>query len=134
MILLTVLFLILFEAVYEGLALRGKKTLAGVIEGIYLMIVTIIVLAWISGVLYLDYGKNFYFIVGGYVLMRFALFDIVYNLVAGLPLFFIGTTKITDKLWQKFFNWSHFPVGAFFGMLKFICFCIGLTWLITNNN
>jgi len=132
MILLLALFLILFESVPEALALKGHKTIAGTIEFIYRVVVTLILFAWITGVQWHIYLGNYYFIIGGYLLLRFAIFDIIYNLIAGLSLTFIGTTKLSDKLWQKFFALTHFPVGLFFGMLKFICFLIGLTWLISK--
>jgi hypothetical protein len=128
------LFLIVFEAVPEALVLKGKKTLAGSIEFIYRAIVTLIVLAWAIGINneHSVSGGNFIFVIGGYLLLRFSLFDLIYNKIAGLPLTFIGSTKISDKLWNRFFKWTNFPVGAFFGMLKFICFLIGITWILQN--
>jgi hypothetical protein len=130
MILLVALFLIIFEAVPEALVLTGHKTLAGIFEGVYLLGVTLGIFAWLNGVKVNKCIRSFWFIIGGYVLVRFALFDVTYNLVAGLPLTYIGTTKITDIMWQEFFALTHFPVGLFFGMLKFICFLIGITWLL----
>jgi hypothetical protein len=132
MLLFTAIFLIIFEAVPEALALKGHKAIAGIIEGIYLAVVTISIGAWLMGYSIGMYGNDWRFILGGYLLMRFAIFDVVYNLIAGLPIAYIGTTKLSDKFWQWFFNTTKFPVGLFFGMLKFICFLIGLTWLITK--
>jgi hypothetical protein len=131
MILLAALFLILFEAIPEALVLKGHKTVAGVIEFIYRAVVTIILFGWLMGLCFSHYGYSVYYTIGGYLLLRFALFDVIYNLIAGLPIFYIGCTKLSDKLWQKFFNWSHFPVVAFLGVLKFICLVIGFTFLMT---
>lgn len=132
MILLAAIFLIVFEAIPEALALRGHKTAAGILEGFYRAVITTIVFAWLMGLCFSHYGYSVYYTIGGYLLLRFALFDIIYNLTAGLPIFYIGCTKLSDKLWQKFFNWTHFPVGAFFGMLKFICTAIGVVWLLKH--
>jgi hypothetical protein len=130
MIILASLFLIIFEAIPEALALTGHKTLAGIIEGVYRAMVTLAIILWLMGVSIGTYGHNIYFIIGGYLLMRFAIFDFIYNAVAGLKLTYIGKTKITDKFWQWFFKVTRFPVGMFFGMLKLICFLIGLTFLM----
>lgn len=130
MILIFTIFLILFESIPEALVLRGHKTIAGVIEGVYRAVVTLAIGAWLMGYSIGTYGENWVFILGGYLLLRFAIFDFVYNAVAGLKLTYIGKTKISDKLWQWFFAKTHFPVGLFFGMLKLICFLIGLTWLL----
>ena len=129
-LLLASILLIGIEALYEGLALAGHKTIAGGIESVYLALVTLAIFAWLNGKKIGPYGGKYIQIIGGYVLMRFAIFDIIYNLVAGIPLFFIGTTKWSDILWNEFFALTHFPVGMFFGMLKLICFLIGLTWLL----
>ena len=129
---LIAMFLILFEAIPEALALKGHKTTAGVIESIYRIVITVIVFLWLTGTLNQSYGHNIYFIIGGYVLLRFAIFDIVFNLIAELPVFFIGSTKLFDKFWQWFFATTKFPVIGFLAMIKFICLCIGLTWLITK--
>lgn len=132
MIALTAILLILFEAIPEALAMKGHKAIAGMIEFIYRAVVTAAIFAWLLGYSIGMYGNNIYYVIGGYVLIRFAVFDIVYNKVAGLDWFFIGTTKLSDKFWQWFFKKTNFPVGLFLGMLKFICLLIGLTWLITK--
>lgn len=132
MILLTALFLIIFKASSDGLATKGHKTIAGVIDFIYTSIVTMIVFAWIMGMILFNYGHSFAFIIGGFLLLRFALFDIIFNLFVGENIFFIGSTKLFDKIWQKFFDWTHFPSGYFLGMLKFISLLISVTWLLTK--
>jgi hypothetical protein len=131
MLILISIFLITFEAIPEALSLK-HKAIAGVIEFIYRAIITLTIFAWFMGISIRSNSHNVYYVIGGYLLLRFALFDIIYNLVAGLGIWFIGTTKLSDKFWQWFFKTTKFPVGLFFGMLKFICFSIGLTWLLTK--
>jgi hypothetical protein len=130
-LLIASLFLILFEAIHEGLALKGHKTIAGVIEGFYLVVVSTIVLLWVAGIVVFGISAiPFIRIIAGFVLLRFAVFDIVFNAFAGLPLFFIGTTKLIDKFWQWFFGITKFPVTHFFFMVKLIALCIGLSFLL----
>ena len=131
MILLTAIFLIVFESVPDALALKNK-TIAGLVLFVYRAVVTLIIFAWMTGIVYGLNLHSYVYIIAGYVLMRFAIFDFIYNLTAGLKLTYIGKTKLSDKFWQWFFKVTRFPVGLFFGMLKFICFLIGLTWLISK--
>ena len=130
MILLTAILFIGIEALYEGLALTGHKTIAGIIEGIYRAVVTLIVFAWLIGLQWHIYEGNYYFIIGGYLLMRFAIFDLIYNAIAGLPLTYIGKTKLSDKFWTWFFKVTNFPQSLFLVPLKVICFLIGVVWLL----
>lgn len=126
--LLLALFLIVFEAVYEGIS---NKTLAGVIEFIYRAVLTIIAFMWVGGLLVLTpLMSSLLYTLGGYLLLRFAIFDAIYNLLRGNPLFFVGTTKLFDRAWRWFFSKTHIPHEHFLALLKFICLCIGITWLL----
>jgi hypothetical protein len=130
--LLAALFLIVFEAVPEGLALRGYHTIAGIIEFIYLAVITFSIYAWITGEIKIPWKHTapFLYILLGYVLLRFALFDIIHNMSAGIPIFFIGTTKWYDQIWQWFFSWTHFPAVHFLWLTKLIAMLIGGTFLM----
>lgn len=131
---LTALFLIVFEQIADGLSLAGHKTTAGIIEFIYISGITLGLFAWVKGIKRFDYSLGFFRVLGGYVLLRFALADLVFNLSAGLPLFYIGTTKLYDKIWQWFFEWTQFSQVHFLFMFKLIALCIGLSWLIRERN
>jgi hypothetical protein len=130
---LLALFLIVFEQVPDGLATAGYKTIAGIITFIYLAGITFGLFTWINGIFRFEMKSNLWRILGGYVLLRFAIADLVFNISAGLPLFYIGTTKIYDQFWQWFFNWTHFPDAAFLGMIKLIALLIGITWLLRKK-
>jgi hypothetical protein len=114
----------------EGLRDRGKKTLAGIIEFIYRAVITIAIFLWIKVMFYISHDGNLYVLLAGYVLLRYALFDYIYNLCAGQTLFFTGTTKLFDKFWNWFFRVTKFPKDHFFFMTKLIAFLIGITFLI----
>jgi hypothetical protein len=123
------LFLIVFEAVPEGLALAGHKTIAGLIEFVFLAGVTLTVFAYFTTQYPSYYSRyriplntNYWFIIVGYVLLRLALFDIIHNISAGLPILYIGTTKLFDIFIVKLASWGWF--------MRFIGGIIGLTWLL----
>lgn len=133
MYLAAALFLILSEAIPEALSDNGRKTAAGIIEFLNLAVVTLIVFAWLNCV----YPKgirwqpaHYWQLIGGYVLLRFALFDLVYNLMRKHPLFYIGMTKLQDKLLRKFFTRTRIPAEHMLFMLKLISLAIGITWLL----
>lgn len=130
--LLVALFLILFEAIPEGFADRGWKTLGGVLEFIKIAVITVFIFGTINGyfIYYVPNVNTMFYLIGGYLLLRFAIFDFAYNISRGVELFYIGTTKLFDKFWQWFFNLTKFPPAHFFFMTKLIAAAIGITWLL----
>jgi hypothetical protein len=128
------LFLIVFEQIPDGLELAGHKTIAGIITFLYSAGITLGLYAWLLGVRRYEYRPVVLRVVLGYVLVRFAIADLVFNISAGLPLFYIGTTKLYDKIWQAFFAWSHIPEAHFLWMFKLIALLIGVTWLVKKSD
>jgi len=131
MLLLIVVLLILLEASYEALSDNGQKTLSGYIEFLYRAIVTIATLLWLSNVhvFHLPYIP-FWQVLFGYVLLRFAMFDAIYNFISKLPIFYVGSTKTYDKVFAWFFRWSGIPQEHFLAMFKIIALFISISWLI----
>jgi len=118
MILLAIiLFLTILEAVHEGLASRYRNTgkpaswVPGVIEAIKLVGIAAMVpfLLWYTG--YDEYLKphsmwKFWQVflpqyILGFVFIRYAIFDIFYNICAGNRWSYIGNTKLIDRLIRK---------------------------------
>lgn len=132
MIFLIVLFLIIFEALSEALYDNGSKTLSGVLEFILRAATTLVALLWLYGIdsPFANYELSLFKLIGGYVLLRFAIFDVAYNLVRRLPIFYVGETKIYDKVWKAFFRWSGIAYDHFLAMFKFIALLISLAWLL----
>jgi hypothetical protein len=121
--LLLAFFLIVLEAIFEGLHLAGHSLASGIVEGIYLAGVTVGLFAFITGQLRFDYRPMARILIG-YILMRYALFDLIHNQAAGLQLDYIGTTKLFDKglLWIKGMwgmgpIWLTRAIAAFWGLL-----------------
>lgn len=133
MTLLIFLILIISEALYEGLYDNGKKALAGVLEFFNRLLMVGMIILWLNGTDYEFAHRELWVLIGGYLLLRFALFDVVYNLMRDLPVFYVGETKLYDKLWRKFFGWSGISSEYFLAMFKFIALLISVTWLLDIN-
>lgn len=132
--LLFALFLIILKAAADGLALNDMKTVAGVIESLWFAGIVLGLYAWTNGIKRFDVTGRYIKVLIGFVLLRFALFDIVLNRCAGLDWNFIGSTKLYDQFWQWFFDWTNFSVGHTFLMLKGIALLIGITLLMSWEN
>jgi hypothetical protein len=125
-----VLFLILFEAIPEALAETGRKTFAGVLEFIYRALVTLILFAFVGGA-YLNLGVQdyFFFHIAGYVLIRFAVFDLIYNGICGLPWYYIGSTKLFDRMFGWLMTAGKVP-NSIILFTKGILLFIGIVWIL----
>jgi hypothetical protein len=129
-ILLTAILLISLEAIQEGLKTRKKHIASEFVEFVYLVYVTLIVFAWVSGQCLLTQSEiPFWKIIGGYVLLRFGIFDLIWNLSAGQSLVFIGSTKAYDRFWEWIIKKGKVAIGLIW-FVRFICVCISLAWLL----
>ena len=126
MILLLSILTNALEAIYEGLYDNGKKTIAGILELIQ-KAVGVFTVAYITSDLlthhiYIPIWK----LIVGFILIRFLIFDYIYNITRGLSLTYIGNTKLYDK----FLNTVP---GHFIAFVKIIlglmgtCFLLGLS-------
>ena len=125
------LFLILFEAIPEGFYDRGWKTIAGVLQSVYLIVITLSLFCWITQTTVIDWHYSPYIIkiIIGYLFVRFAIFDIIYNLSRGNSIFHIGRTKLYDRI----IGWimTKFKVQIILYMwVKFILFVMGIAFLL----
>jgi hypothetical protein len=128
---LLALFLILFEAFNEGLRERGLKGIAGLIEFIYLAVITLIAFQWVRGESTFNVVKDTYTItIIGYVFFRHTFFDPVLNIITKQRLFYIGRTKWSDKTMRLFFDKTNLSPDHVLFMTRLISFCIGLTFLM----
>jgi len=133
MILLSIiLFLTITEALHEGLQLRyagtDKLWVPGIIEFIKLLGIVIMIplLIWYDGLdYYFKYSETLWrnfipTLFFGWSFIRYAIFDPIFNKVAGLPIFYVGSTKLFDKimkaperLWGAFFHgWTRLILGV----------------------
>jgi len=119
--LILALFLIIFEAIFEGLKTGGHHIASEMVEAVYLACVTFGLFAWINSVKSFEY-KPILRILIGYVLLRFALFDLVWNIAAGQDWFYYGITKAYDIFMAKLGGWGWF--------LKVVAGIWGVAWLM----
>ena len=122
-LLFTILFNVL-EAVHEALYDNGSKLLSGIIEAILKALIVSIALAWFAGIhlFNLDYIP-FWKLFTGFVFVRFLMFDVIYNVIRGLPLLFMGSTKLFDKIFSK-------VPASFLAFVRVVLGIIGICFLI----
>jgi hypothetical protein len=126
--LLLALFLIVFEAVFEGLKTQGFHVASELVEAVYLSGVTLIVFAWINRTPWFTIipMQSFLKVLIGYLMLRFAIFDTIWNIAAGQDLLYYGTTKLYDRILSA--------LGAFTFILKFTALIWGIAWLTKWGN
>jgi hypothetical protein len=131
--LLIAFLLILFKAIPDAVYDRGYKTLSKYLRfwydaGFYFVVFlfTTNYYSYHGGRINLD----FWYIIFGALLLRWALFDLVYNLIKKSPIFYVGTTDPIDKIFGWFFRWSGIASGHFLFLFKLISLAIGITWLL----
>jgi len=127
--LLIALFLIIAEAIYEGLYDDGHKLIAGMLEFIYKALITLAVFVLVNMGLphsNLQNGDLIYVLIG-YVFLRYAIFDAIYNLTRNLGLTYVGTTKLFDKAQSWLIDkWGYTIIL----LTKFIALLWGVAWLM----
>ena len=134
MALLLAILLIVPKAVIDGLQLRGNKTLAGVIEFIYLAYTTLIALAWLYGMCPTDPLKDYFWVtLVGFVLLRYGIFSIIFNLIVGLKLSYIGNTKVFDIIGSYFVDRLKVS-DTLIIFSKAIATLWGIAWLLGWRN
>ena len=99
----------------DGFYDEGKKFLSSFFKSLFI--------GGVALAIYLDGGWQH---IVYFLLCWWVLFDVVYNIVRGLPLFYVGDTKWTDKLITFIFrgNSGHFSfitklmaLGAAIGLI-----------------
>jgi len=120
--------LIVLEAVFEGLKTAGFHHASEIVEVVYLAGVTLMSFAWLNRKFILKEFRSDRFIIVliGYFLLRFAMFDSIWNLAAGQDFFYYGSTKLYDITMTK--------LGTFGWMLKGIAGFWGVAWLLGWRN
>lgn len=120
--------LIVLEGVFEGLKTTGLHHASEIVEAVYLAGVTLMGFAWLNKKYIFKEIRTdrFIIILIGYFLLRFALFDSIWNIAAGQDFFFYGSTKLYDQVMTK--------LGTFGWMLKGIAGFWGIAWLMGWRN
>jgi hypothetical protein len=116
------LLLIIPEAVYEGTRTKHPR-LSFAVEFFYRFALVVILMAVAGGFCFNGTQDYFLFHVFGYVLVRFATFDILYAICSDQPLLSLGSTKIYDTIIAKV-PW-HLLL-----FMRGIALFMGIVWLL----
>lgn len=133
MYLLIALSLILFKAIPDAVYDRGYKTLSKYLRFWYDAGFYFVMFLFLTNHYHYNNGTvdpNFWYVLTGALLLRWALFDLVYNLLKKNPIFYVGTTDPIDRLFGWFFRKTGIASEHFLAMFKFIALCIGVTFLL----
>jgi hypothetical protein len=120
---------LLLEAVSEGLRTGGHYLASEIVEVIYLAGITYMAFAWLNWRLTsITYTRldSLLKVLIGYLLLRFALFDVIWNISAGQDIFYYGTTKLYDRIMVELGSWGW--------MMKAIAGFWGIAWLLGWEN
>jgi hypothetical protein len=117
---------ILFEAISEGLYLRGEMAYVGHFpwKTISKQVQVLLIASWFFIIWKLDFSWD---LVAVYILLRFAVFNYVHNLSAGLKLGYLGRTSFIDRVI------TIVSFGSLWLILAFQVVCLGFVWAILTN-
>jgi len=108
--------LVLCNALMDGFYDEGKKFLSGIFKSLF-----------IGGIALAIYLKGETWHIVYFLLCWWVLFDVIYNIIRKLPIFYVGKTKWTDKLIMSIFgaNSRHF---SFITKLMALVTIVGMIW------
>lgn len=89
------LLLFIIESLNDTLVSKGLKKPWHAIQ--LILFVNYMLYVDITGIFEKSQTSQLYFL-GYYILIRYALFDIFYNLMNKLPVFYVGKTSLTDTI------------------------------------
>ena len=116
-----VLLATILEAVYEALATKRKFVASEMVELAHKMM---IIAVCMSGVFYLG---NFVELFIGFWLVRFMIFDLVWNITmkalgSDISIWYYGDTKLYDRTMKKLTSWGWF--------IKIVLGIVGISLLV----
>lgn len=125
MILIYALIIILVEAITEGLLKRFNASINEVVFDNWnqMIIATSLFIVWLIVALDFDgYYVPIWKLITGFVFVRFAIFDVTWNLARGVKWNYYGTTKLYDRVMTQLGEWGW--------MVKMICGIVGVVFLL----
>ena len=126
MVILTALFFILLEAITEAL-IKKRYPDSFIFEWwVQWILAFALFVGWFIWALNFDkYYVPTLKLILGFIFVRFAIFDIAYNLTSGLKWNYYGTTKLYDRIMVRLGGWGWW-VKLCFGIIG-ACFLLGLS-------
>lgn len=124
MLLFTAFLFISFEAIAEGLAKRFNFADDFIFDAWVQWVIALLLFGvWL--VIALQFNEYFVPVVKlilGFIFVRFAIFDIAWNLSRGVEWNYYGTTKLYDRIMYELAEWGWF--------LKAIAGAVGIVFLM----
>jgi len=121
---LLLLLIVSLDALGDAFRRLQKHVLHHVMESIPIML-------WMA--IWALFGFDWYYI-AMYILARFAVFDLVYNLTVGHSWYYIGDSSIYDKGIKWFAKVARAPISYVVGVPKFIALVWFAAWALTSAN
>ena len=125
MILIYAIAIILIEAIGEGLLKRFNSPINEIIFDAWIQWVIALMFfgSWFIWAIHFDgYYVPTWKIITGFVFVRFALFDVLWNISRGVKWNYYGTTKLYDRIMFELAEWGW--------MVKIICGIVGVVFLL----
>ena len=117
---LLLLILVTMDACGDAFRFNGKQIIHHIAE------ITQIA-GWIA--LWALFPFDWHYIIM-YLMGRIILFDIVFNLVAGLPLSYVGKSSLYDIILTKFGGWVKQHPGHFVFIFRFMAMLVWVACII----
>ena len=128
MILLFSILWTILEAVSEGLLKRYYPEQTELLFKWWLQWIIAIILFGVWFVIALNFNGYYvptWKLITGFVFVRFAIFDVTWNLARGVKWNYYGTTKLYDRIMTE--------LGGFGWLMKFVLGIVGICFLMGWN-
>ena len=127
MLLITCIIIILIEAVTEGLLKRFDTGINEIIFDAWIQWIIALMFfgSWFIWAFHFDgYYVPTWKIITGFVFVRFAIFDVIWNISRGVKWNYYGTTKLYDRIMFELaeYGWMLKAIAGIMG----ICFLLGI--------
>jgi len=120
MILIYAIAIILFEAIGEGLLKKNKLCDFIFKWWVQWLIAIVLFLLWFF--VFTTADIPIWKLVTGFVFVRFAIFDVAWNLARGVKWNYYGSVKLYDRIMFELAEWGW--------MMKIICGIVGIIFLM----
>ena len=128
MILLAAYIIDFIEAVTEGLLKRFNSSINEVIFDAWIQWVIALMMfgIWFVWAIHFDgYYVPTWKMITGFIMVRFAIFDVTINLAWGQKWYYYGTTKLYDRIMYELGSWGWMMKFFVLGPVG-ICFLLGI--------
>ena len=125
MILIYAIAIILIEAIGEGLLKRFNSPINEIIFDAWIQWVIALMFfgSWFIWAIHFDgYYVPTWKIITGFIFVRFAIFDVIWNISRGVKWNYYGATKLYDRIMFELAEWGW--------MVKIICGIVGVVFLL----